>query len=331
MNTAQVFYQQKAEEYSIHLKKLTGQLRWFGWFRFVAFLLIPAPAFLFGLKSPVTFFVGAAALVLFLFLIKKNIQFEKRKRETNILKKLCDDELLALKHQFAHFKSGNEYIDPDHFYAYDLDLFGDGSLFQYLNRTVTVDGEKLLAKTLIQPPFEKEEITDRQKAIQELARNPEWRLHFRSTGLMFEESKALNHEIRLWSEKTINLEKFTLIGKLLWIVPLLTSGAAIPAVLGISNFFLWIAVLIQWILLVIFSKQVAFYFRYFGRKSALLEKYMALLELIGKTNFEAAKLTRLQKMVVEPKSAGKVFLALKNLVVLKKQDKIYPFTSFLIL
>lgn len=314
MSVAQIFYQKKAEEFSIQLKAVSANLRRFAWFRFYAFLQIPSPALLFGLKSPVTFVFGTAALVLFLFLVKKNIQFERRKREITILKKLCEDELLALKHQYSHFKNGAEYTDPDHFYAYDLDLFGEGSLFQYLNRTVTIDGEKVLAKTLSHPTIEKNEIKERQKAVNELAQHPGWRLHFRATGLMFEESKELNHEIRLWSEKTLILEKFALIGKLLWIAPLLTLVAAIPAVSGISNCFLWIAISIQWILLVAFRKQVSFYFRYFGRKSALLEKYMALLELIGKTNFEAEKLTGLQKMVVQPKSAGKVFLELKKWV-----------------
>ncbi|HCE58851.1 MAG TPA: hypothetical protein DER09_13740 [Prolixibacteraceae bacterium] len=314
MNSAQIFYQQKAEEYSIQLKAVSANLRRFAWFRFFAFLLIPAPALIFGLKSPLTFVVGAAALVLFLFLVKKNIQVEKRKKETAILKKLCEDELLALKHKYSHFKNGIEYTDPDHFYAYDLDLFGEGSLFQYLNRTVTVDGEMLLAKILVHPPFEKEEINERQQAIKELAQNPGWRLHFRATGLMFEESKELNLEIRAWTKTTLNLEKAGIINHLLWLIPLLTMVAAIPAILGISKLFLWVTIIIQWSLILFFSKQISFYFRYFGRKSALLEKYMALLEYIGKGDFKSEKLLQMKHSVIHPKPAGKTFSELKNWV-----------------
>ncbi len=314
MNFAQIFYQQKAEEYSIQLKAVSANLRRFAWFRFFAFLLIPAPAFIFGLKNPITFVAGAAALVLFLVLVKKNIQVERRKRETAILKKLCEDELLALKHKYSHFKNGIEYTDPDHFYAYDLDLFGEGSLFQYLNRTVTVDGEKLLAKTLGHPPFEKEEIIERQKAIEELAQHPEWRLHFRATGLMFEENKELNLEIRAWTKTTLNLEKEGLISHFLWLIPLLTLVAAIPALLGITKLFLWTAIFIQWSLLLFFSKQVSFYFRYFGRKSAMLEKYMAMLEYTGRGDFKSEKLLQMKHSVIHPKPAGKIFSALKNWV-----------------
>ncbi len=314
MNFAQIFYQQKAEEYSIQMKAVSANLRRFAWFRFFAFLLIPAPAFIFGLKNPITFVAGAAALVLFLVLVKKNIQVERRKRETTILKKLCEDELLALKHKYSHFKNGIEYTDPDHFYAYDLDLFGEGSLFQYLNRTVTVDGEKLLAKTLGHPPFEKEEIIERQKAIEELAQHPEWRLHFRATGLMFEENKELNLEIRAWTKTTLNLEKEGLISHFLWLIPLLTLVAAIPALLGITKLFLWTAIFIQWSLLLFFSKQVSFYFRYFGRKSAMLEKYMAMLEYTGRGDFKSEKLLQMKHSVIHPKPAGKTFSELKNWV-----------------
>lgn len=314
MNSAQIFYQQKAEEFSIKLKTVTVELRRFAWFRFFAFLLIPAPAFLFGLKNPLTFVVGAAALILFLFLVKKNIQVEKRKKETAILKKLCEDELLALKHKYSHFKNGFEYPDPDHFYAYDLDLFGEGSLFQYLNRTVTVDGEKLLAKTLSHPPFEKEEIIERQKAIKELAQHPEWRLHFRATGLMFEESKELNHEIRSWTELDLKFKNAVTVKWILFAIPLLTLISIVPFALGVTNLFFKFMVLVQWIFLYFFRKQIKQYFQFFGRKSALLEKYMALLDYIGKGDFKSEKLLQMKHSVIHPKPAGKTFSELKNWV-----------------
>ncbi|MGE0018056.1 MAG: hypothetical protein AB7S72_00190 [Draconibacterium sp.] len=314
MESAQIFYQQKADEFSIQLKVVSANLRRFAWFRFFAFFLIPAPAFIFGLKSPVTFVAGATALVLFLFLVKKNIQVEKRKKETAILKKLCEDELLALKHKYSHFKNGVEYTDPDHFYAYDLDLFGEGSMFQYLNRTVTVDGEMLLAKTLGHPPFEKEEIKERQKAIKELAQHPEWRLHFRATGLMFEENKELNHEIRAWTELDLKFKNAVTVKWILFAIPLLTLISIVPFALGVTNLFFKFMVLVQWIFLYFFRKQIKQYFQFFGRKSALLEKYMALLDYIGKGDFKSEKLLQMKHSVIHPKPAGKTFSELKNWV-----------------
>ncbi len=49
---------------------------------------------------------------------------------------------------FYHLDSGVEFINPAHFYSNDIDLFGRGSFFQYINRTATIDGKIYLAKLL---------------------------------------------------------------------------------------------------------------------------------------------------------------------------------------
>jgi MutS-like protein len=62
----------------------------------------------------------------------------------------------------------------DHLYAADLDLFGDGSLFQLLSTARTESGEERLAAWLT-TPAEIEEATRRQTAIRELRDRVEFR------------------------------------------------------------------------------------------------------------------------------------------------------------
>ena len=61
----------------------------------------------------------------------------------------------------------NLLIDPSHLYTLDLDVFGEHSLFQYINRTATP-----LANCILQTGsmhiWKKEAIEHRQEAIQEL-------------------------------------------------------------------------------------------------------------------------------------------------------------------
>jgi hypothetical protein len=45
--------------------------------------------------------------------------------------------------------NGLEFNDFHHPYAYDLDIFGEHSLFQNLNRTATFIGRKKLAEQLL--------------------------------------------------------------------------------------------------------------------------------------------------------------------------------------
>jgi len=64
-------------------------------------------------------------------------------------------------------RSGEKFLDAEHPYAADLDLFGSGSLFQLLCRARTRIGERTLAGWLLQPASA-EELRARQQAVTEL-------------------------------------------------------------------------------------------------------------------------------------------------------------------
>ena len=65
---------------------------------------------------------------------------------------------------------GDEFADPKHLYAADLDLFGDGSLFQRLCAARTRRGMATLAGWLLSP-CAPEAVRDRQAAVDELTPN----------------------------------------------------------------------------------------------------------------------------------------------------------------
>src|SRR5258707_3163820 len=69
---------------------------------------------------------------------------------------------------------GDEFLDPAHPYARDLDLFGKGSLYELMCTARTAAGKNILAKWLL-APAPVEEIQSRQQAVLELAP----RLNFR--------------------------------------------------------------------------------------------------------------------------------------------------------
>ena len=315
MNTQNItFYTQKLEKYSVELVSVSQKIKRFAWYRFFSFLFIFAPLFVFGVESWMTLIFSLAAIVLFFFLVKKNIRLEKIKKKTSILKKIVEDELLALNHQFSHFRNGAEFLNTDHFFSYDLDLFGEGSLFQFVNRTSTISGQKKLAGWFIKPSLQKNEIEKKQEAIRELSQLPEWRINFLSYGKMFEETEESYNEIIAWSELDLTLKNAKILKWLLWVVPLLTSISAVPAILGITNLFIWFMVLVQWIFLYFFWKKVTEYFRFFGRKSDLLSKYMQLLRLIEESEFKSELLCGLKNKVTRPISSSAIFQQLKTLV-----------------
>jgi len=172
METANAFYRSKLRTYQSKLKALSKKIKLFVWYRPAVFILAFIPFFIWGWKGWLTILPGLFILILFFFLVKKNIQLEKQKKKVEALKKITEDELLALDHQFSHFENGQEFLDPAHFNAYDLDLFGDGSVFQFINRTSTLSGKEKLANLLQTPPLEKTEIEQRQEAVRELSTIP---------------------------------------------------------------------------------------------------------------------------------------------------------------
>ncbi len=70
----------------------------------------------------------------------------------------------------GHGFDGLPYLDSEHPYAGDLDLFGRGSLYQLLCSARTAVGRGTLATWLLEPA-EPEEIRRRQEAVGELARD----------------------------------------------------------------------------------------------------------------------------------------------------------------
>lgn len=64
-------------------------------------------------------------------------------------------------------ETGERFLDPNHPYAADLDVFGHGSLFQLVCAARTVAGEEILAAWLRQPA-DQETVRGRQAAVDEL-------------------------------------------------------------------------------------------------------------------------------------------------------------------
>lgn len=311
---AREFYQSKSDTYAEKLRQVSQKIKRFAWLRLLVFLLIILPFIIWGWRGWLTAVPMGIFTLLFFFLIKKNIQFSNQKKKYEVLKKIADDELLALQHKFNHFENGSDFLDINHFYAYDLDIFGEDSIFQFINRTSTQSGREKLGSWLKNPSLQKEDIEKRQEAVKELSVIPNWRLHFLANGRLFKETKELSEEIKSWLETELNIGNVSKIKWLIYFVPALTFLAIIPAVLGITNYLLYTMLVTQWLIILLYSKKVSYFFNFFGRKTELLGKYRQLLEFIEEREFQAPFLLKLQQKVNSPDKASHIFKKLKSLV-----------------
>jgi hypothetical protein len=177
--------------------------------------------------------IFAAYAIPFIVLMVYHTKLFHKKEYAEAIIRLNENELKGIDYDFSPFDGAAESVDSHHPFSTDLDLFGDKSLFQSLNRTITRPGKAYLTNLLINPLDQKQAILNRQQAIRELAGNTHFRQHFYVTG-------ALQTTEGVWFERLQNLSKIpTRFSKnrfwktCIWIVPLLWTVVIIGFLVNI--------------------------------------------------------------------------------------------------
>ncbi|MDT0690033.1 DNA mismatch repair protein MutS [Salegentibacter sp. F188] len=175
-NTLEFYTHQK----SIHeqqLAVLSKKLLFSSLIRLLVFLAICYGIYFFFGNVNVLVPVIIGGIVIFLFLVSRHSDIKEKSDKQKELIKINETEIDILKtRNFQDLPSGSEYDDPVHVYSQDIDLFGRGSFFQYLNRTALHEGTNKLAAILKENSIDG--IESKQEAIKELAEKSTWRQEF---------------------------------------------------------------------------------------------------------------------------------------------------------
>ncbi len=185
MNSEQI-YKQNIEKYSGKVKQQKVRLNRFAWFRALSFLLgFGGATILFSVHKNT-----AALLLIFLSIValgifvQKFLKTEALKNYFNALLIINENEQKAAQFDFSPFDGGSEYKNPHHNFSFDMDIFGQNSLYQMLNRTATSFGKDRLADILQNPPYHIPHIKKRQKAIHFLKALNDWRQDFQAVATL---------------------------------------------------------------------------------------------------------------------------------------------------
>ena len=139
---------------------------------------------------------GIISLLLFIVCVswyKSNIN--KIKQCKQILKAV-NNELLYFKGEFTTY-NGKDYVSAQHPFTYDIDIFGESSLFHRLNRTITQSGSKQLASFLSNVGCGKHAILQRQATLDELEKQHNYLIHHKSIAEI--ESKKIRFNVESYS------------------------------------------------------------------------------------------------------------------------------------
>lgn len=315
INTPQQNYQDLKSKYSTELNKITTQIKRISILRISVFLVgIIAIYFAAGYTALHVWTVAIVFGLSFTWIVYYHVRLHKKKDVLARLLQINENEISAMSSDYSCFDAGAEFLNPGHPYAADLDIFGKGSIFQYLNRTSTIIGKKMLADWFASPDKKQETIDKRHDAISDLKNRVSWRQNFQSVGIWLKDSEDDKNGILDWMSAPA---EFKGIGFrfILWLVPVASTFALLMFIFGHINFQLF--TLYMFVPLgIAFSqaKKVLQKHEMLSKKAELLDKYGRLLTMIDQEKFDSKVLNEIKKNLTQEHNSGMALQKLSKII-----------------
>ncbi|NOZ46712.1 MAG: hypothetical protein GXO79_08000 [Chlorobi bacterium] len=280
-------YQKKQVEYNNLINKLKQQIRIISFFRLIFFVGIFVAFFYFYSSSlKLAIISSLICLTIFLYLIKLFLNKKYLFNFNSYLAQINGEEYKACNHNYTFFEDGNEFIDKEHDYSFDLDIFGKGSLFQYLNRSATLLGKKRLAVFLQNSDNSISEISKKQEIVSELSTKLDWRQKFIAYGkfLNSEKNKSINFSHWLNSSHFFSNNKLNKI--IIYVLSCLTIVIISLAIFKIIPYAaIAVTIVYQLIFYTFFSKRINDYHNKISKYSSVLENYSRIFKHIENSDW----------------------------------------------
>lgn len=247
-------------------------------------------------------------IAVFLFLIYRHDVMLKMKKRFDILVKINEDGINRINGNYHEIEdSGEEYLEEEHAYVNDLDIFGKSSLFKLLNTCVTDGGRKELADILKRKiKFNKHQIDERQKAIQELSHKIEWRQRIIVEGRLEQKKSGENiSEFIKWNKNCTKDSGSAIVitaGTFIFIT-ILSVLAVLKGILPES--FILLDLMVNYIVLKVMSKSLKIQMDLFESIKKIIIPYSRILEIVQDEKFEASYLKSVKKTLISDKKNGK--------------------------
>lgn len=242
--------------------------------------------------------LSCSCVLLFLFAVfrhkKLMLQQESDKRILEINQR-C---LLRLQGRWCEFiDNGKEFIDENHPYAADLDIFGENSLFQFINTASTPFGRRAMRDALSSSQFNESEISARQAAVEELAAELDWRQQFQACGIQLAQYRKDPKELLTWAARQTNAPStlFTLV----------IRGTPIISLFFLFGVWVWdwsyliplCGYLLQFLVFAVTARENFAEMKVFSNQYESLNVYAASLHCIEQKSFNTDQLKRLQEQI----------------------------------
>lgn len=303
-------YRDNIEMYDAKLLKISKLLKRISFLRLFIFIIsgiVLIYLFSSNLLTPVLI-VLPLSILCFGVAISYHNKTAFLKKHTAFLKGINESEILREKCNLEGFDTGHKFINQNHPYTSDLDIFGQHSVFQLLNRTTTESGMIRLSEWLSEPA-PNSEIHDRQEAIKELSQKLDWRQNFQASGMHFQNKKSDYNKLLDWVEAPLILLKnrriYIAAALILSVLSLL--GLYFSAInLNSSN---WYIYLLPFVTVLFISNRILKKVKPIAEDIVetsqeninILRAYRILIKEIESESFKSKKLCQLQSILIKGK------------------------------
>ncbi|MNX81864.1 DNA mismatch repair protein MutS [compost metagenome] len=303
-------YNAKKETYSAELNRINKKYNSISILRLLTVVFFLASVYYY-IKNSEAIFIALSLLFFGLFIvlmrIHSKLSFQKQIKQA--LLEINENETTYLERKKIPFENGQEFNDFHHPYAYDLDIFGEHSLFQNLNRTATYIGKKTLAKQLL-TLLPNEEIVRNHQAVNELSQKLDWRQEFLALAKISKDTASSYETLLQWSKfNSTPLSKVNVF--LSFLAPILFLGVFIGYLVTSNTLFLTF-------LTYLFVFNLAFLGRFLKRIQIeianssdidkIISQYGLLMQKIEEESFQSQKLIDLQQKLTFKKENASVHL-----------------------
>ncbi len=286
-------------------KKLDNKVFWISWLRvlvFISFTLLVG--YLLSEREMVASFV--IALVGFIFFgvlvnLHRRLSFERKEKE--LLVQINQEELQRTEGDLSNFEAGQRFLDDNHNYTSDLDVFGRNSLFQLLNRSFTPTGQSKLAEWLKNPP-KGQAILERQKAVTELSGKLEWsqKLQALPRYNMIPKSEEIFEIFQQWLLQPA-ISKPTRKIVLALIIGSINLAVALYIITSLKIWYIFLPVVLGLFLIRHFQEGIQKAAEVSFKGARLFQSYIYLIQAISVQSFSSGFMIRHQLVLQEPTPA----------------------------
>lgn len=305
MNQPEQFYHSQIKKYQSHLKIASRKLGFSSLLRLLVFLAIVISIYNFWGNLQLLVPIALAGVVLFVLLISRHTDLKYDRDKYRELIRINHLELQVLRGDFQELPEGKEFDTPQHPFSHDIDLYGKGSFFQYLNRSALSQGQKKLADLIGSNDIEN--IPQKQESIRELAEKADWRQQFSAiAGLIKTQSDSQG--VLAWFQKY----KPFVPGLMKWI-PWVFSLISLVAIAAFFRDILTGMQLLAWFLLGlgitgIYLKRINQLSLGVSQVQETFHQYHQLLSLIESTSFHSEILKNKKSLIRQEKQKSSAII-----------------------